>query len=101
MVIFGALASLSLGNHNITVGGYTFFDALDKFTSNILMPLGGLLIVIFVGWVMPKRDLFDELTSGNTIKVRGWFLNYSYFVIKYLAPIIIATVMLRGLIDKF
>lgn len=101
VVIFGALASLSLGSHNITVGGYTFFDALDKFTSNILMPLGGLLIVIFVGWVMPKRDLFDELTSGNTIKVRRWFLNYSYFVIKYLAPIIIATVMLRGLIDKF
>lgn len=98
VVLFGVLSSLSLGEHSITIAGYTFFDVLDKMTSNIFMPLGGLLIVIFVGWIMPKEDVFDELTSGGSIKVKRWFLNYSYFVIKYLAPVIIATVMIRCLL---
>jgi len=62
------------------------------------LPLGGLLIVLFVGWRMPKVDFTDEITSGGTIKFKRWFLICTYFIIKYIAPIVVGIVMIRGLI---
>lgn len=41
----------------------TFFDALDYLTNNIMMPLGGLLIALFVGWRMRYSSVREELSS--------------------------------------
>ena len=49
------------------VFGPGVLDFLDSFSSNVLMTLGGLLCVVFVGWIMPRQDVQDELTNGGTV----------------------------------
>jgi neurotransmitter:Na+ symporter, NSS family len=44
-----------------TFGSKTFFDALDHLTSNIMLPLGGIFLGLFVGWVMSKKAVLEEL----------------------------------------
>ncbi len=40
---------------------WTFFDSIDKITQLVLLPLGGLLLALIVGWVLPTRVVFEEL----------------------------------------
>jgi NSS family neurotransmitter:Na+ symporter len=47
------------------LGAATVFDLLDYLTSNILLPLGGLGLAVFAGWVMPPRLLADELNLSE------------------------------------
>ncbi|HTO50375.1 MAG TPA: hypothetical protein VML91_22265 [Burkholderiales bacterium] len=42
----------------------TAFDLLDYLTSNVLLPLGGLAIAVFAGWIVPARVLTEELRLG-------------------------------------
>lgn len=77
--------------------GLTVFDLFDKLSSDYLMTTGGLLIVIFVGWRMKRSDVMDELTSGNTLKIKRWFLNITYFTIKFVAPLVILIVMFNAI----
>ena len=68
------------------------FDALDAFTSNILMTIGGLLTVIFLGWKFKKADFMDEYTNGGTVSMG--LRKIMYFIIKYLAPIAIIVILI-------
>jgi NSS family neurotransmitter:Na+ symporter len=69
--------------------------ALFEFTSsNILLPLGGLLIVIFVGWFLGLKNVRDELEADG--KLAKYFKPF-VLVIKFLAPIAIAIVFLNSL----
>ena len=45
----------------------TIFDNVDYLTSNILLPLGGLLITIFAGWVMCRNSTADELGGAGNV----------------------------------
>lgn len=55
-IVFGTLCALSFGSlNNFTIFGKTIFDLFDYVSSNILLPLGGMLISIFVGWVLDKK----------------------------------------------
>lgn len=45
--------------------GKTIFDLLDFFTANILLPLGGLLVAVFAGWVMSRQALEKELSLSS------------------------------------
>ena len=93
----GIVCSLSFGPlSGVKVIGLSFFDLLDKLCSNVLMPLGGLLFVIFVGWKMSKADVRDEFTSGGRRNTRIFGL--VYFLIRYVAPIGIVIVGLTALI---
>ena len=99
IVTFGVLCSLSQGTlSDVKILGYNFFDFFDKTSANILLPLGGFFAVIFVGWKMKKQDVEDELTSGGLHKLRPAFLNFIYYSIKYLAPVVVAIVLISGLI---
>ncbi len=69
-----------------------FFDTFDKLASNILLPLGGLLIAIFVGWKM-KRDIIKAEFTKDEKK----FIPILIFIVRYLAPVLIGIVFLYGL----
>ena len=98
IVTFGVLCSLSQGVlSDVQIFGNNIFDCFDKFSANILLPLGGIFAVIFVGWRMKKPDFKDEITSGGAHPFKKWFLAYVYFSIKYLAPIVVAIILIRGL----
>ncbi len=89
----GVLASLSFGPlSGITLLGKSIFDMLDFFASNILLPLGGLLIVVFVGWFLKKEDIADEISNSGTLKVR--YLPIYRFIIRFIAPVAIAAIFI-------
>ena len=96
-LLIGSFASLSLmENTPFAIGGRTVFDLMDFVSSNILLPLGGVLIVIFVGWRLGKVKFFEEVTNEGTIKAP--LKKIIFFIIRYLAPIAITIVFISGLI---
>ena len=96
MVVLGVLSSLSLGiMSGVTVFGVGAFDFFDILTDKIFLAIGGLLLAIFVGWVLKKEDLKDELTNGGTIKF-GLFEAW-YNLVKYVIPVAIAIVAFAGI----
>ena len=94
--LLGVLCSLSFGPlAGVKLLGLRFFDFLDSLCSVWLLPLGGLLFTLFVGWWMSKADVRDELTNGGTCNVRLFGL--VYFLMRYLAPVGILVVFLSNL----
>ncbi len=81
---------------DFTLGGFTFFGAIDFLTSRIMLPLTGLLIAIFVGWVMPKMMVKSELSGDNSRFYPLWL-----WVLRYICPLAIGAVLLLGLYDTF
>ena len=79
----------------LSVGGYNLFDLLEMVSANIMLPLGGLLIVLFVGWYLTKDAVFAEISNQGKFKA-GFKFAY-LFIIRFLAPIAIAFVFLNGL----
>ena len=97
--VVGILCSLSFGSlSGIHILGNSFFDFLDKLCSNWLLPLGGLLFTLFVGWKMPSADVRDEFTNGGRLPVNSRLYPLVRFLIRYLAPIGIAVVFLTNLV---
>ena len=75
---------------DFTFGKGTIFDNIDHVTSNIMLPLGGVLIAVFAGWVMCRNSTAEELGgAGTTYKV--W-----RFLTRYAAPIGILFVFLKA-----
>lgn len=92
----GIPAALSYGVlSDFTLFGMTMFDLSDYLVSNILMPVGALLISIFAAFKMPRKVLMDEISAGSDYGKRifaVWFL-----LIKYVAPIAIIIVFLDAI----
>jgi len=75
--------------------GKTFFDLIDYFTANLLMPLGGILIALFVGWRLKREHIDNELSFGSPLVARLWLL-----LIRVVAPLAIFDVLLSGLFGR-
>ncbi|MBQ5863974.1 MAG: sodium-dependent transporter, partial [Bacteroidales bacterium] len=98
VTLIGVFCSLSQGVlSDVKIFGLNIFDLLDYTSANILIPLGAMLIVLFAGWRMSKADFIDEITSGGERKVKSWYLTVILMSIKYLAPVVIGVIMVRGL----
>jgi NSS family neurotransmitter:Na+ symporter len=96
-LFIGLFASLSLMDHTpLKIDGFAFNDFLDFLTANILLPVGGLLIVIFLGWRLGKTEFFDEVTNGGQRK--SPLKHIVFFIIRYLAPLAVAVILIAGLI---
>ena len=95
----GGLCSLSFGPlADVKVLGMGFFDLFDTVASNVLLTVGGLLVVLFVGWKMPRADVFDELTNGGTKRRNVRLFNFFYFLIRYVAPVGLLVLILSNLL---
>ena len=70
--------------------GKTFFDLLDFLTANIMLPLGGFFIAIFVGWVMRNSSVQDEMAIHNELLFRSW-----RFLVRYVTPVGVFLIFLR------
>jgi NSS family neurotransmitter:Na+ symporter len=68
--------------------GLNIFDTLDKLTTNIMLPLGGLLMAIFAGWVMQTHHVREELG----IAVRPYVL--WRFTIRFVSPLAIIAIFM-------
>lgn len=78
-----------------TLFGKTMFDLLDFLTANIMLPLGGLLIAIFAGWIMKQSSTEEELAIKPSLIFHGW-----RFLIRFITPaaIIIVFANITGLL---
>ncbi len=93
----GVVCSLSMGEYQeqLTFFGKNFFDLADFAVSNVEMPIGGAISVLFVGWVLKRHKTEDELTCKGKRKIP--FVGAFMFTAKYLAPMGIAIVFLHSL----
>ena len=95
----GVLCSLSFGPlAEIKLLGNSIFDFLDKLCSDWLLPAGGLLFTLFVGWKMARPDVYAEFTNDGTIKANVRIFNTIWFLIRYVAPVGIVVVFLTNLL---
>ena len=96
--VFGALCSLSFGPlSNVLIGGRTIFDFFDNLSSNILMTLGSLLTVLFIGWRLKKTEMYDEFTNGGSLKKNVRIFGLLWFLVRYICPLAIIIIFLYGL----
>ncbi len=94
----GLLCSLSFGPlSDFRILGNIIFDFFDKLTANYLMTIGGLLVVLFVGWKMKKTDVRDEFTNGGSIRTNSRMFGPVYAIIRYVAPIAVLTIFISNL----
>lgn len=68
------------------------FDLLDILTANFMLPLGGLAMALFAGWMMSHSSTLEELRVGNGTIYRFW-----YFLVRYVSPVGVLLVFMRGL----
>ena len=83
---FGAMAELKLA-------GMTFFDHVDNIASNYLLPLGGMLTAIFVGWVWGTNNAHIEIEKYKNKFNFPWAQCWE-FLIRYITPVAVGIVFL-------
>lgn len=97
--VVGAVCSLSFGPlAGVKIGGGNLFDFFDNLSSNILMTLGSLFTVIFVGWRLKKTDVYDEFTNGGSLSRNARIFGVLWFLIRYVAPLAIIIIFISGLL---
>ena len=91
--VLGCLCSLSQGVlSGWKLFGKNIFDFFDFVSANVLMLLGGLLVVLFVGWKLGRNIIHDELTNSGKLRIPVWFVDVLTFLVRYLAPAAIITI---------
>lgn len=94
--LVGIVCALSFGPlDGIKIFGMSIFDLFDYVSSNIFLPVGGMLVSIFTGWYLDKKLVRDELTNRGTL--RAPYLRLVIFILRYFAPIAIAIILLNQL----
>ncbi len=71
----------------------TVFDLIDYLTSNLMLPLGGMLIAVFVGWVLTAETTRAELGLRDGRLFRAW-----RFTLRFVAPIAVGWVLLASVL---
>jgi NSS family neurotransmitter:Na+ symporter len=89
-----ALSSSSLAGFKLF--GMTMFDLYDFLTSNLLLPLGGLFLCLFAGWVWGEAKVRAALSNDGALANRS-VITIFLFLVKYVAPLTIVLILLRGL----
>jgi NSS family neurotransmitter:Na+ symporter len=94
--VLGVVTVLSFGTlSKFQILGKNIFGLLEYLTSNIMLPVGGFFIVIFIGWFYSRKMTAKELTNDGELK--GRFLPAFMFIVKFVAPVAIAIVFLYSL----
>lgn len=82
---------------DVSIFGRSIFDATDYLVSNVLLPIGNLLIAIFVGYVLNKEFVKRELLEGSGMGER--YFSIFYALIRYVVPIVIIVVFINLLLQ--
>jgi NSS family neurotransmitter:Na+ symporter len=94
MTIVAVLSALSFSTlSDIQLLGRNIFDFLDFVGPNIFMLLGGLVTAVYVGWVLKKDVIHNQLTNGGKHKA-SFVQAYVIFCLRYIAPVAIVIIFL-------
>lgn len=75
--------------------GMTFFDLFDFVSAKLFLPIGGIIISLFVGWKLPRTLVRDEVTNHGVL--RGRLFPLYMFLIRWVAPLAIGLIFLNEL----
>lgn len=93
--VLGIMSVLSTSSMaGVKIFGLTVFELLNFTSANILLPLGGLFIVLFVAWYLGKKEAKKELSNDGDLKAA--YVPLYMFIIKFIAPLAIAFIFLQG-----
>lgn len=91
------LCSLSLGAvPALKIGGMPIFDIFDNFATNILLPLSALAICIYVGWVLPRGFIREQLSNFGQLPAKA--SGIVAFLIRFVAPVLILCIFIAKII---
>jgi NSS family neurotransmitter:Na+ symporter len=71
----------------------TIFDLLDYLATNIMLPVGGLLIAVFVGWIMSRESTLEELGLSEGPVYSTWL-----FLVRFVCPVAVGAILLANLV---
>ena len=72
------------------------FDLFDFLSSNILLPLGGIMVCLFVGWVYGLPEMARQLSNDGALR-NTRLVSVLFVLVRFVAPLSIAAVLLHGL----
>jgi len=75
-----------------TFANMTVFDLLEYLTTRIMLPVGGILIAIFAGWIMLRTASREEFGDSSSALYAPW-----RFLVRYVCPLAVAAVLLASL----
>ena len=70
----------------------TYFDLVEYATSNVMLPLGGLLIAIFTAWLMSRKAVIEELGLGEGVLFLSWL-----FAVRFVAPVGVVIILFHAI----
>lgn len=95
--LVGVLMMLSFGVlSDVLIFGRSIFDFTnDVLVSAILLPLGALLMIILVGWVIKPKAIVDEINTGDGVKFNRIYV----ILVKYVIPVVIGAVFVQLVVN--
>jgi NSS family neurotransmitter:Na+ symporter len=94
-------AVLILGSIAWTIGGFSIFfphlnEEIDFFSGQVMMPIGGILIAVFAGWIAPRDIMRCELSGLSDSLFTAW-----RFTLRFIAPMLVGSVLILGVSARF
>jgi len=71
------------------------FAVLNLITAKVVLPLAGLLLALYVGWVLKPALVRDEIQNAGM----GWLYTW-YFLIRFIVPSLFIIVLVLNQLDK-
>jgi NSS family neurotransmitter:Na+ symporter len=97
LYLLSAICSLSQSSLSwIQIAGMNIFNLLDTVATNVMLPVASIITCVYLGWFAPKGFMRNELTNNGKISARTYPLISG--IIRYIAPIIIAMILIMTFI---
>jgi len=97
LALIGSTAALSNSTlADFKLFGKTMFDLFDYLSSNIMLPVGGFFIAIFVGWVWSRKNVEAELSNHGMLQNK-MLISAFLFILQFITPVLVAIILLSGL----
>lgn len=88
-------SNIAIYQENLSFFGKNLFGWFDYISASYMLPLAGVFLCIFVGWILPKSQVY-AMCEGN---LTGKIFQIWYFIIRYIAPIGIIVSMITLAIE--
>lgn len=98
LVALSTLCSLSQGVlSHIRILDMNFFDLLDSFATNLMLPIAAIITCLFMGWIIPRSFMRKELTNKGRDNKK--FSSFIIWIIRFAAPVLIAIILIAKFLE--
>ena len=98
LAAISSLCSLSQGVlSHIKIFSLNIFDFLDSITTNLMLPVSAFLTCVFIGWIVKKTFLRNQLTNKN--RINNGLASLITFIIRWVAPVLIVVILIAKFLE--